>query len=89
MVWLLPAAEGTRVHIIILITYLVALGGFAHIIAGSVDVLYLVNIGSLPWYAYLTAFMFPTLIGNIIGGVSLVAVLNFAQVASEKIGISS
>lgn len=89
MVWLLPAAEGTRVHIIILITYLVALGGFAHIIAGSVDVLYLVNIGSLPWYVYLTAFMLPTLIGNIIGGVSLVAVLNFAQVASEKIGISS
>jgi formate/nitrite transporter FocA (FNT family) len=33
--------------------------------------------------------MLPTLIGNIIGGVSLVAVLNFAQVASEKIGISS
>jgi len=28
--------------------------------------------------------MLPTLIGNIIGGVSLVAALNFAQVAAES-----
>lgn len=86
MVWLLPASEGTRFHIIILITYLVALGGFAHIIAGSVDVLYLVNIGKISWLTYWIDFMLPTLIGNILGGVTLVAVLNFAQVASEKIG---
>jgi formate/nitrite transporter FocA (FNT family) len=86
MVWLLPASEGTRFHIIILITYLVALGGFAHIIAGSVDVLYLVNIGAISWLTYWIGFMLPTLIGNILGGVTLVAVLNFAQVAAEKIG---
>jgi formate/nitrite transporter FocA (FNT family) len=86
MVWLLPSAEATRLHIIIIITYLVALGGFAHIIAGSVDVLYLVNIGAVSWLTYLVGFMLPTLIGNIIGGVSLVAALNFAQVASERLG---
>lgn len=85
MVWLLPAAEGTRIHIIILITYLVALGGFAHIIVGSIDVLYLVNIGAVSWFTYFVGFMIPTLIGNIIGGVSLVALLNFAQVAAEKL----
>ena len=83
MVWLLPASQGSRLHIIILITYLVSLGGFAHIIAGSVDVLYLVNTGSVSWLTYLASFMLPTLIGNIIGGVSLVAALNFAQVTSE------
>src|SRR5205823_6397267 len=86
MVWLLPSAEATRLHIIIIITYLVALGSFAHIIAGSVDVLYLVNIGAVSWLTYLVGFMLPTLIGNIIGGVSLVAALNFAQVASERLG---
>ena len=83
MVWLLPASQGNRLHIIILITYLVSLGGFAHIIAGSVDVRYLVNIGSVSWLTYLASFMLPTLIGNIIGGVSLVAALNFAQVNAE------
>lgn len=35
---------------------------------------------------YFTGFMLPTLIGNIIGGVSLVAALNFAQVAAETLG---
>lgn len=83
MVWLLPASQSSRLHIIILITYLVSLGGFAHIIAGSVDVLYLVNTGAISWLTYLISFMLPTLIGNIIGGVSLVAALNYAQVATN------
>jgi formate-nitrite transporter family protein len=87
MVWLLPASEGTKLHVIIIITYIVALGGFAHIIAGSVDVMYLVDIGAVSWFTYLIGFMLPTLIGNIIGGCSLVAALNFAQVAGEMLGI--
>jgi formate/nitrite transporter FocA (FNT family) len=86
MVWLLPAAEGTRLQVIIIITYLVGLGGFSHIIAGSVDAFYLVNLGKLTWLACFGSFIIPTLIGNVIGGVSLVAVLNYAQVASETVG---
>ncbi len=84
MVWLLPASEGSRLQIVIIITYIVALGGFSHIIAGSVVVLYLVNTGAASWFTYWFGFMLPTLIGNIIGGVSLVAVINFAQVAAES-----
>lgn len=83
MVWLLPAAEATKLHIIIILTYVVGLGGFTHIIVGSVDVLYLVNTGAASWLTYFIGFMLPTLIGNIIGGVSLVAALNFAQVTTE------
>jgi formate/nitrite transporter FocA (FNT family) len=83
MVWLLPTAETARVHIIIILTYFVGLGGFAHIIAGSVEVLYSVAAGSLSWIAFLWGFFVPTLIGNCIGGVSLVAALNFAQVITE------
>ncbi len=86
MVWLLPGAGNSRPLIIIIITYIVALGGFAHIIVGSVEVFYLLNIGSATWSAYFLGFMLPTLIGNIIGGVSLVAALNFAQVAAETLG---
>ena len=86
MIWLLLASEGTKLHIVILLTYLVALGGFAHIIAGSVDVLFLVNIGSISWGTYWLGFMLPTLLGNIIGGASLVAALNFGQVAAEVRG---
>jgi len=86
MVWLLPSSDGTRLHIIILITYFVALGGFAHIIVGSIEVLYLVNIGAVSWLTFFIGFMLPTLLGNIIGGVLLVAMLNFGPVAAEKIG---
>jgi formate/nitrite transporter FocA (FNT family) len=35
MVWLLPGVESARVSIIIILTYLVGISGFNHIIAGS------------------------------------------------------
>lgn len=86
MVWLLPNAENTRLHIIIILTYLVSLGGFSHIIAGAVEVFYLVSLGAITWGDFFVRFMIPTLIGNIVGGVSLVAAINFAQVATEASG---
>lgn len=81
MVWLIPGAETSEVAVIIIITYLVGLGNLAHIIAGSVEVLYAVTSGAASWGEYFGGFMIPTLLGNIIGGVSLVAALNYAQVA--------
>jgi formate-nitrite transporter family protein len=80
LVWLLPFAETGRVAVIIIMTYVIALGSFSHIIAGSVDTFYLVVNHERTWGQYLAAFMLPTLLGNIIGGVSLVAALNHAQV---------
>ena len=46
MVWLMPFAESARVWVIIFITYVVGLGEFSHIVAGSVDAFYLVGIGA-------------------------------------------
>jgi formate/nitrite transporter FocA (FNT family) len=83
MVWLQPAAETQRPAIILILTYLIAIASFSHIIAGSVEVLYLVVAGQLPFAAYCTNFLLPVFIGNVIGGVSLVAILNYAQVALE------
>jgi formate-nitrite transporter family protein len=86
-VWMLPAAEGSRPVIIIAMTYLVGLGGFAHVIAGSVEVLYMVvTISSVTWLEYFRHFLFPALGGNIVGGVSLVALFNHAQVFTEGTG---
>ncbi len=80
MVWLLPFAESFRVLVIILLTYLVGLGDFSHVIAGAVETLYIVMIGEKSFVIWLIGFLLPALIGNIIGGVTLVAVLNHAQV---------
>ena len=82
MVWLLPFAEAARVWVIIIITYLVGLGEFAHIIAGSVDTFTLAATGEVSWGSVLAGYTLPTLIGNIIGGVALVAILNHAQVVA-------
>ncbi|MHB1512402.1 MAG: formate/nitrite transporter family protein [Acidiferrobacter sp.] len=79
MVWLLPAAETARVIIIILLTYVISIAGFPHLIAGSVEAFYLVLRGVISWQEYFTRFMIPTFIGNVSGGVILVAALNHAQ----------
>ena len=64
MVWLLPNAGDSRLHVIILITYVGAPGSFAHVITGSVAVLYLVNRGVISWLTYLGGFLIPTLIAT-------------------------
>jgi formate/nitrite transporter FocA (FNT family) len=84
MVWLMPAAQSARVAVIVIITYLVALAGLAHVIAGSVDKLLLVTTGNLSWGSFLGGFLAPALLGNIIGGVSLVAALNHGAAGREQ-----
>jgi formate/nitrite transporter FocA (FNT family) len=84
MVWLLPYAETARIWVIILITYIVALGNFSHVIAGSVEALYLVATGECGFGEYLGRFLAPALLGNIIGGVALVAALGHAQFVSSE-----
>src|SRR3954469_5127121 len=80
MVWLLPSAGSLRPIIIILITYIVGIGDLTHIIAGSVDAAYLVIAGDAGLGTYVWSFFIPTLLGNMAGGVALVAVLNYGQV---------
>ena len=81
MVWLMPAADAARIWVIILLTYVIALGGFAHVIAGSVDKLFLVTTGHMGVGQYLGGFLAPSLLGNILGGASLVAALNHVAAA--------
>jgi formate/nitrite transporter FocA (FNT family) len=84
MVWLLPGAESARVSIIIILTYLIGLGGFNHVIAGSTKVMFLVVSGAETWSNYALRFLLPTPLGNIVGGVSLVAFLGHAQVVAGQ-----
>lgn len=45
--------------------------------------MYLASLGTISWLTHVGGFLVPTLIGNIIGGGVLVAVLTYAQVAIE------
>lgn len=84
MVWMIPSMESAKMWIIILITYFMALGDFTHIVVGSVEVSYLVFAGELPWKDYWLVFAGPTLVGNIIGGSFIFALISHAQIRSES-----
>ena len=83
MVWLLPGARSARLVTVLLVTYLVALARLSHIIAGSVEAAFAVLSGHASLGAYFGRFLVPTLVGNVIGGVSLVGMLNHASIAPE------
>ena len=82
MVWMLAAIDTGRIAVIIILTYTVAIASLTHIIAGSVEVLFLVMVGAKSWGAVAWGYMLPTLLGNIMGGVSLTAAVNHAQVVA-------
>ena len=83
MVWLLPSSRSARIVVIGLLTWLVAFARLSHIIAGSGEAAYAVLTGEAPIGDYLGKFLLPTLIGNVIGGVALVAMLNHAPVSED------
>ena len=86
MVWLLPLAEAAKVFVILILTYFVGLGSFTHVIAGASETFFVAWRGDARWGDVLLRYALPTLLGNILGGVSLVAVLNHAQVVSGEEG---
>jgi formate-nitrite transporter family protein len=83
MVWLLPAANATQPIIIILLTYTISICEFPHIVAGSVEAFFATFSGHASVVDYLTEFLVPTLLGNVLGGTLLAALLNHAPVAEH------
>ena len=83
MVWLIPAADTAQFYVITLMSYLIGAGGFPHIVAGSVESFMAVTNGQVGLLPMLTGFTLPVLIGNVLGGTALFAVLSYAQVMKE------
>ena len=83
MVWLIPSAKSAKFWVVALMTYLIAAGGFTHIVAGSVEAFLLVANGQLGFGTMLLDFTVPVLLGNIVGGTVLFALLSYAQVMKE------
>ncbi len=86
MAWVLPSAKSARLFVVMLFTYIVALGGLPHVVAGSVEAAYAVITHLTSPESYLTSFLLPTLLGNTLGGVTLVALLNHAPLSTELQG---
>jgi formate/nitrite transporter FocA (FNT family) len=52
------------------------------VVASTVDAAFLVFVGDSSWRELLMHVFVPGLLGNIIGGVAMVAALNHAQIAA-------
>lgn len=86
MAWLIAATHDTTAQIILvwLATAPIAAFGFRHSIAGAVEAFYRAAVGDAPWSQMLFSFEIPCIIGNVIGGVVLVALLNHGQVSKAR-----
>ncbi|HGN9371845.1 TPA: formate/nitrite transporter family protein [Citrobacter pasteurii] len=83
MVWMFPAAGAAKIVVIVLMTWLIALGDTTHIVVGSVEILYLVFNGTLHWGDFFWPFALPTLAGNICGGTFIFALMSHAQIRND------
>jgi formate/nitrite transporter FocA (FNT family) len=79
----MPAASSAKFVVIIAVTWLISVAQFSHVIAGSIEGAFAAMHGAIGWGDYLLGFVVPAFIGNSIGGVVFVALLNHAQVKAE------
>lgn len=83
LVWMIHAVESGRILLIFLITYLMGISDVAHVVVGTIEVTYLVLLNETTISAALGNFVLPTLLGNIVGGTFIFALISHAQVRAD------
>lgn len=83
LVWMMAAGEKDKLFLIIVITWLIAAGDFTHIIAGSVEMAYLLLTGDLGLFAAVFGFFIPVFLGNVFGGTIVFGLITWGQVREE------
>jgi formate/nitrite transporter FocA (FNT family) len=81
--WVLPSSRGQQFLVVIFLTYFIALGDFAHVVAGSGEAWLLAFAGETTFAHSAFGIILPALLGNVIGGTGLFALLAHAQVQQE------
>jgi formate/nitrite transporter FocA (FNT family) len=84
--WLVSATSftGAQIALIWLTTAPIAALEFRHSIAGSVEAFFAASSGLTTWAAAIGGFTVPAILGNVVGGVIFVAMLNHGQVAGKR-----
>jgi len=83
LVWTMPSVPNSRFAMVLFFTWLVGIGHFAHVIAGAVSAFFLVFAQSAGLLEVLGGFLLPALIGNVVGGSALFALISYSQVREE------
>lgn len=88
LAWLLASTTSTLAQILLvwLCTAPISALHFRHSIVGSIEAFYRAALGDASWGSMLGGFVTPSVIGNAVGGVLLVALLNHSQVRADREG---
>ena len=86
LAWSLPNAREQAFLVIFAITYVVAIGSFSHSIVGSAEAFLLLFSGHVGVWQTFAALIMPAVLGNLLGGAGLFALLAHAQVRGEMDG---
>lgn len=78
----------TRFLLVYMAFLCIPLGGLFHVVVASTEVMYLVFLGELGLLYGVVHFALPVLLGNTLGGVVLVTIINYYQTSDDLHGIS-
>ena len=86
MVWLVHAARETisRVLIVYSIMIIIPIADLFHCVVGACEVLYLVFVGAEGVVPVFTQFFVPVVLGNTVGGIVFVALVNFSMTENRR-----
>ncbi|GAB6861514.1 formate/nitrite transporter family protein [Haloplanus litoreus] len=87
VVWVEYAARDTisRLVVVYLAFLAIPLGGLYHSVVSFTEMIYLVLLGDLSVVVGATEFVLPVLLGNTVGGVVLVTVVNYFQTTEKRL----
>jgi formate/nitrite transporter FocA (FNT family) len=81
--WLRAASSGGEFWIVLTLTFAIVLGDFTHVVAGAAEAFLLLCVGEAGPGQVIGGMILPALVGNVIGGTGLFALLAHAQVRQE------
>ena len=82
MVWMLPSSQSSKALVIIVMTYVISIGGFTHVIAGSAKI-FMLFFNDIIGASYMFKYIILAALGNITGGTVLFSLLAYGQTYKE------
>ncbi len=83
LAWALPNARDQSVLVIVIFTYVLTIAGFSHSIVGSDEAFLLMFAGRAGIWQTIAELIAPAVLGNLVGGAGVFALLAHAQVRGE------
>ncbi|MFA9415379.1 formate/nitrite transporter family protein [Natrinema sp. HArc-T2] len=87
VVWIVYASQDTisRLVVVYMAFLAIPLGNLFHVVVSFTEMVYIVLAGELALLVGITDFVLPVLLGNTIGGIVLVTVVNYFQTSEHRL----